>query len=924
MSPISNFPCLHFNDILPGLAAGPAASVTVVTPNRRLAAELKRNFNQAQASGGALAWEAADILSISAFIERLYQEALYFGQVSGLPMLLTSAQEDVLWEDIIHRSEAGTALLSVTETAKLAREAWMLAHAWQFVPRLAGFPPNEDGRAFLGWAGVFETTTRRMQQIDRARLPDLAAELCQGPQTRKPKRLVYYGFDIITPQQASFLASLEEAGCEIVEAEPLRCEPQGTNVSRVTCSDPEDEILRAATWARVRIEVNCSARIGIVVPELSSRLDAIRRVFGSVMQPDVQQSLPGAAKAVAPFNVSLGVPLASCPIVRTAFLVLELSAMEVSFEQASTLLRSPFIRGGETEMAERARLDARLRKRADPAITLEQLLTSIRREREGDNIVCSLLVQSLSALAQLKKAWSAGRHSPSALAKAMTEALRAAGFPGERELDSVEFQALKKWQEVVADFSILDPVCPRTGYSAAISRLHRMAAEILFQPETPEVPIHILGVLEAAGMSFDYLWVMGLSDEVWPLRSRPNPFLPIDLQRSSNLPQGSPAASLELARQFTQGWLCAAHEVVLSHPRLDDTLEFATLAPSPLIAGIAVCDPVLPAYVSHRDLIHGAHRLERMEDDKAPALDRLSASRIHGGAAVIKDYAACPFRALAIHRFRAEGIETPSAGLSAAERGTLAHHVLAQVWGYLKTKRALDMINEEDLGAVLADAAKSAIARLREHRPATLSGRFAEIEQRRLTRLARAWLDEDRRRGDFRIAAVEDKRCIEIAGLVLTTRLDRVDEVGDSRRIIIDYKTGAQSASAMLGERPDEPQLPLYLLGAEPAAAAVAFAQIRAGNARFLALARDNDLLPGVQAFSESRFARQHGSWEQLVAAWKADLARIATGFASGEARVDPKRNRQTCSNCDLRSFCRIDERNERAAASHFEGEGGE
>jgi RecB family exonuclease len=226
---------------------------------------------------------------------------------------------------------------------------------------------------------------------------------------------------------------------------------------------------------------------------------------------------------------------------------------------------------------------------------------------------------------------------------------------------------------------------------------------------------------------------------------------------------------------------------------------------------------------------------------------------------------------------------------------------------------------------MLSDAAKRAISRVRQHRPATLSGRFAEIEQRRLTRLARAWLDEDRKRGDFRVAAVEDKRSIEIAGLILTTRLDRVDEIDDGRRIIIDYKTGTQSASAMLGERPDEPQLPLYLLGAEPAAAAVAFAQIKAGDVRFRALARDSDLLPGVQAFSESRFTREHGSWEQLVSAWEADLTRIATGFASGDARVDPKRSWQTCSNCDLRSFCRINERDEGAIDPLIEcEEGGE
>ncbi|HVW63395.1 MAG TPA: PD-(D/E)XK nuclease family protein [Nitrosospira sp.] len=923
MSSISNFPRLHFHDIFPEPAAGPAAGVTVVTPNRRLAAELKRNFDQIQAAGGAIAWEAADILPISAFIERLYQEALYSGQVPGLPVLLTSAQEDILWEDVIRRSAAGAALLSIPDTAQLVREAWTLAHAWELVPRLGSCPLNEDGRAFLDWASLFKKKVRRMRGIDRGRLFDLASELCTHPGTRKPKRLVCYGFDILTPQQASFLETLAKTGCEVVTVQPPRREPQCVNVSRVACADQEDEIRHAAAWARARVEANGSARIGIVVPELSSRLDAVKRVFGSVMQPDVQQSLPGAARPVLPFNVSLGVPLTSCPIVRTAFLVLELGAMEVSFEQASALLRSPFIRGGETEMTARARLDARLRKRSDPAVTLEQLLVSVERECEGSDIACPLLLQSLSALVQFKRAWSTGRHPPSALAKAMTEALRAVGFPGERQLDSLEFQALKKWQETIGDFSVLDAVWPRAGYRAALSRLHRIAAETLFQPETPEVPIQILGVLEAAGMSFDHLWVIGLSDQAWPAQSRPNPFLPIELQRSSNLPQGSPAASLELARRLTHGWLCAADEVVLSHPKLGNTRESAALAASPLIAGIAARDPVLASYASHRDLIHGARQLERMEDARAPALDRLASSGIHGGAAVIKDHAACPFRALAIHRFRAEGIETPSTGLTAAERGTLAHHALAQVWNYLKTKRALDMINEQDLEAVLAHAAKSVIARLREHRPATLSGRFAEIEQRRLAKLVRAWLDEDRRRGDFRVAAVEDKRSIEIAGLVLTTRLDRVDEVSDGRRIIIDYKTGIPSASAMLGKRPDEPQLPLYLLGAEPGAAAVAFAQIKAGRARFLGFARDSDLLPEVQALSESRFAREHGSWEQLVAAWKADLARIATGFANGDARVDPKKNRQTCNNCDLRSFCRIDERYERMAAPRIEGEGG-
>ena len=221
------------------------------------------------------------------------------------------------------------------------------------------------------------------------------------------------------------------------------------------------------------------------------------------------------------------------------------------------------------------------------------------------------------------------------------------------------------------------------------------------------------------------------------------------------------------------------------------------------------------------------------------------AKGIAGGTAVIKDQATCPFRALAMHRLGAEGTKTPRSGLDAMERGTLVHHMLAQVWSQLKTKSALDAIGDEDLEAMLMHAAEEAVARIQRTRPATLSARFAEIEQRRLVRLAREWLNEEKKRGGFTVIAIEDKRTIEIGGLILTTRLDRVDELDDGRRIVIDYKTRAPYVGSMLGDRPEEPQLPLYLITAELDAVAVAFAQVKTGEMRFAALARDSDLLPG-------------------------------------------------------------------------------
>jgi len=874
------------------------AGCVVVTPNRRLAAHLTREYDARQAAAGKSAWPTADILPFTAFVERAYRDALYSGEAAALPVLLAPSQEQALWESVVRESDAGDALLAIPETAAVAREAWRLAHAWRLTARIDAFPLNDDGKAFRQWVQRYEAATRRARQTDSARLAEVTAPLLARPEIRKPRSLVHYGFDLVLPQQQALFDALAAAGCEVTSAGP---EPGGGERLRLACADSADEIRRAAAWARARLEANGAARIGVVVPELAKHRSAIRRVFSAVMEP--AYALPGSRNDVLPFNISLGEPLASYPLVNAAFLALELAGREIDFERASRLIRSPFIAGAESEAARRARLDAWLRKRAEPAVTLERLLALIAHADAG----CPLLAQRLAALAEFRKARLFGGQPPSAWARAISEALALVGFPGERGLDSTEFQTLAKWHEVLADFAALDRVVPRAGYADVVSRLRRMAADVEFQPKTPDVPIQILGELEATGMQFDHLWVMGLSDDAWPRAPRPNPFLPVKLQRAAGLPQGSAAGMLEHARRLTNEWLSCSREVVLSHPRREEDREFE---PSPLILAVPERQLALPDYASYRDAVHRLRAIERGADVKAPPLRETA---VRGGASVLRDQSACPFRALALHRLGARALEAPHAGLDAMERGTLVHRTLAGIWSQLKTRDALEAAPQSELESLLAQAAEDAVARIRRERPTVLAGRFAAIEKKRLARRALEWLAVEKRRGAFTVLATEDKRRIETGGLTLETRLDRVDQTADGRRIVIDYKTGKAAPGDMLGERPDEPQLPLYLTGAEPDAAAAAFAQVRAGNMRFAGLARDPDLLPDVRTLPDGKLKQAAASWGQQVEAWRAAIERIAAGFAAGAAEVDPKRYPHTCRLCDVKPFCRIYERLENA-----------
>jgi probable DNA repair protein len=291
--------------------------------------------------------------------------------------------------------------------------------------------------------------------------------------------------------------------------------------------------------------------------------------------------------------------------------------------------------------------------------------------------------------------------------------------------------------------------------------------------------------------------------------------------------------------------------------------------------------------------------------------------QIRGGTSVIKDYAACPFRAWARHRLHIESLDGPHTGLNAMERGSLVHQVLAQVWNQLKTKTALDAISDHHLEIMLISAADYAVLQIQQKKPLALSGRFVQIERRRLVHLVREWLNEEKKRNHFTVTAIEEKRLIQIGDLILNARLDRVDELERGQHIVIDYKTRKPSIQTMMGERPDEPQLPLYLVMTEAPhqAAGVVFASIKQGEMGFSGLARDAGLLPNVTAFSQSNACKEFDSWEDLLKGWQLHLTSLAAGFCSGDAVVNPKNFPKTCEHCDMQLFCRIYERRNKVVA---------
>src|SRR5438445_171573 len=347
--------CHEIMELFQRLAEGHAARITVVTPNRRLAQALTAEFDAFQIGKGLSVWEAPDILPFGAFVERLWEDALYSELGDKLPLLLTPAQEQLLWQEVIASSREGKDLLFTETAAAHCRDAWGLLHQW----RIGAARGNEDHSAFSEWARQYEKET--IGEIDSARLPDLVAGLLD--KLKKPKLLVAYAFDLVPPQTAEFLRHFE-----FVEVKPEAV--QGSSF-RTSFASAKEELETAARWARARLEEG-RARIGVVVPRLETRRKEVVRDFSRVLRTGSDQ--PGQGKDRLAFNVSLGEPLSNYALVDTALLLLEFSNTVIPFEKASRLVRSPFLAGAESEMARRATLDVRLRRNLEATVALPKFV----------------------------------------------------------------------------------------------------------------------------------------------------------------------------------------------------------------------------------------------------------------------------------------------------------------------------------------------------------------------------------------------------------------------------------------------------------------------------------------------------------------------------------------------------------------------
>lgn len=908
-------------DIRP-LQSALARGQLILTPNQRLARAIQQAWGLHCRERGKSSWKQAPVYAIDHWLEACWQDL----RDSGFEPVLDAAPapehtELFLWSQIISADERTPPSSSINGLAHLARQARQYLALWpgkelDFRNTASIFRDHQGYQLLLDWLPRLHEALARLNLLT----PEQTLSLIkQGfTETVLPKQEIIHlvGFQILPPAQHQLL---ETAATEISELKPAG---HSGNCQITALADSDAEMAGAAHWAQARLQSGAK-RVGIVFPNLPRIRKRVERQFRSVLEPDY--CLPCKPNSPPPFNISAGTPLAQTGLVEAALTLLTLNESEQPLAFYCAILNNPFWADSRRETELRGNAEVQLRELDRVQIKASDFRSVIQRARknlkpthpETDPDTDISNTDAPGPSARLQAAAHLARRQPVkqtflAWAHYIAEFLDTVGWPGSRTLDSIEYQQLLHWQQTLDHFVNLDTAKAQVTWPEALSQLRQLANKIIFQPQTPDSPIQVLGVLEAAGLSFDALWVAGMGDEEWPQTVQMQPLLPAKLQKQAAMPRTDAGRELTLSRAIISGFSRAAKEIVFSYPERDGDVE---KRPSPLLQEIATQPSSSDSSWVRTTLDHPLARhlantpaREWVQWEQAPMFSPQS-EKLRGGSSLLRDQAACPFNAFARWRLGAKPLPEPVPGLSALERGNLTHRCLELLWRRIGAQNALLTLSErertEQLGEVIDTALSEAATCLPE-----LNGlRLRRIESTRLARLLQRWLALEAERPPFIVAASEHSITLTLnlgkagAPLLLPLRIDRIDLLADGRLALIDYKTGRTNISGWGGIRPEQPQLPLYALGImgdehglklnnfdfkpkdpkHPAIAALCFAQI--SNAQGLALTGvtdDPDSWP-LRPLGELGLAE---TWDKTVDQWREHLETIAEEFVEGEAEI--------------------------------------
>lgn len=886
------------------------AGKTVVVSQDRLRRHLERTYHQNMAQrleksqAKTMTWAAPKILTELTWLRTTYEQLSLFAPWDRpLPRLLSDRQaQAVWWQEISQahfqlrqnsKSDPGEPLPDILipqGAAERARQARRILKLLQQELWPSGLYYSQDPELYSLYHQRLESRLKQEHWIEVADVADWIVT-CFREETfprmalPQPGSLVFVGFEEIWPQTRRLLEVLEgevfptpTAGSFVSSTVRLSSDsPSHIEICTVETVDQETEAacLWAASllesWSQTEgVDLRHPPRIGIAVLNLSQRLTQFERILSHLLDSQsltFQSSQSSLDARRQPFALSQPRPLLSFEPVRIALSLLRLRPDFVEARVLSTLIRSPFLRIAGKQRPRVFNREPRMRE--DWPETLPWIEAIKQLERNGLSHAAMVLSELLK-----KRAYDGQRRCLGDWVRCWAEVLSDANWPKSLgvDLDSHTYQIVQRFQNILRDLATLELVQREPMESdRALDQLETLLRTTPFQPEGSGGPIEVFDLTESYGLTFDGIFICGLTDDAWPPSAEAHPFIPIQELlppenggRSNQVcPRATAAATRAWAQTLTHHLITCAPQVVIGKAAVD-TGQGRQLRPSPLIREILDSSKQWMAAAGY-ELNPLTPLMKKFQEQRTVLswtpevpfpIEGEEAERVTGGAYLLRSVSTCPVKAQLEYRLNLKRMEEPTPGFGPKEMGTAVHAAVEWFWknlpklakesGPASSKMLANLMrNEKGFRNAVAQAVdhilgtpQQASTDCFEQEPSELnsshperfvgdpkltihlSGLPAEYGanlRNKLQRLVSLWLTKEASlERSFMILGLELEETYEAGGLKLSLKVDRIDEnqaMGEDTPSVtlVDYKSSVKSLSqAWFGDRPAEPQLPLY------------------------------------------------------------------------------------------------------------------
>ena len=869
-----------------------------LTVNARLARWLLLEHDEQKRKAGENAWQTPPILPLLSWLRDVW--------LASWPekYLLSELQCEKIWEEIINQDSARLDLLHLQGVASQTSKAFSLLHEYRLPRDKKLYEQTDESKAFLKWIRQFES--RLSSALAPCMLMDAVRNSMQEGEILIPHSLRIRGFEEQSPQLKYFLNFLREKGTRVDFLSPVpspeilaqRMEKlNDKNVNVEEYENRQGEAEACACWVRSIFQPG--KRIGIVVPELEKYRTLLKRELAAELVPETIFSLD---EEDLPFNISLAPPLSQEPMIKLALNLLSVKTSNVPVSTFLSIIQSPFFGFAFPPTREISDLERNLRKKRVLSIPLDRFHSICGSVPQVDQLVESLKSWTLNNSKLMPEKW----------AKELSDFLKTTGWPGKvapgtdkQSVLSKRHQGFEAWKDCLNQLCSLNQILGPINRLEVLNHLTHITRSKPFQSKTPEHSIQVIGLLESSGMQFDYLWVMGCHHEALPAHPEPNPFIPYEIRNKYSIPRSNPQRELKFTEQSLTRLLMAAPDVHFSYPLHEGDMD---LEMSPLLKRFPK-DKKAP-YLSNRikDQVRAMNQLEKFTE---PAFLQVTDSEknqygtqgISSGYALLKDQVDCPFRAFARHRLNSQRTPVAEIDFDNLDRGNLIHKALELFWDKTRNRKNLSNLSHGILEKRIEECVQEALKLCSQR--TTGQTQFNKLEIERNVRLIHDWLlNIERERPDFQVLHNEEDVSINLCGIKLSLRIDRIDEIPGKGLLLIDYKTGREAKPAeWFAEKIRAPQLPLYATAQPPVG--LAYGHLTLGKPEFKGTA---DLPLGK--LKNYDFAKDTGcsTWKELLSYWKNNLNRVADEFLQGNNQVLPVNKGEPCLHCEFNSLCRIQE----------------